>query len=177
MSIKPRYTSFKDGKLFEEAIALTMAMNSSYHQPHELRDLMSQLTGETVPDNLRIFPPFYTDFGKNIIFDEDVFVNSGCHFQDQGGISIGRGTLIGHNVVLATVNHALEPSHDRKNSYAPIDIGQKVWIGSNVTILPGVTVGDWAVIAAGAVVTKDVPAYTVVGGVPAKVIRTIDPES
>ena len=85
--------------------------------------------------------------------------------------------MIGHNVVLATVNHALEPSHDRKNSYAPIDIGQKVWIGSNVTILPGVTVGDWAVIAAGAVVTKDVPAYTVVGGVPAKVIRTIDPES
>ena len=64
MSIKPKYTSFKDGKLFEEAIALTMAMNSSYHQPHELRDLMSQLTGETVPDSLRIFPPFYTDLAK-----------------------------------------------------------------------------------------------------------------
>ncbi|KHD45981.1 DapH/DapD/GlmU-related protein [Streptococcus hongkongensis] len=177
MGIKPKYTSFKDSKLFEEAIALTMAINNSYHQPHELRDLLSQWTGETVPESLRLFPPFYTDFGKNLGFGEDVFVNSGCHFQDQGGITIGRGTLIGHNVVMATVNHALEPSRDQKKFYAPIDIGQKVWVGSNVTILPGVTVGDWPVIAARAVVTKDVLAYTVVGGVPAKVIKAIDPES
>ncbi|WP_041789060.1 DapH/DapD/GlmU-related protein [Streptococcus dysgalactiae] len=176
-----QYTSFKDKALFEEAIALTIKINNTYHEPADLRALMSQLVGKSVPESFRLFPPFYTDFGKNITIGEDVFINSGCHFQDQGGIEIGDGSLIGHNVVLATVNHALEPSQDRKNSYAPISIGRKVWIGSNVTVLPGVTIGDWAVIAAGAVVTKDVPPYTVVGGtvvggVPAKVIKQVDPE-
>lgn len=175
--IERRYTSFKDAALFEEAIALTMEMNSHYHKPEEIRDLMSKITGQKVPDSLRVFPPFYTDFGKNTTFEENVFLNSGCHFQDQGGIHIGQGSLIGHNVVLATVHHALEPSQDRKNSYDSIVIGKHVWIGSNATILPGVTIGDWAVVAAGAVVTKDVPAYTVVGGVPAKVLKKVDPES
>lgn len=175
--IERRYTSFKDAALFEEAIALTMEMNSHYHKPEEIRDLMSEITGQKVPDSLRVFPPFYTDFGKNTTFEENVFLNSGCHFQDQGGIHIGQGSLIGHNVVLATVNHALEPSQDRKNSYDSIVIGKHVWIGSNTTILSGVTIGDWAVVAAGAVVTKDVPAYTVVGGVPAKVLKKVDPES
>lgn len=95
------------------------------------------------------------------------------HFQDQGGIEIGDGTLIGHNVVLATINHDLSPKENRKNHYAPIKIGAHVWIGSNATILPGVTLGDWAVVAAGAVVARDVPAMTVVGGVPAKVLRVV----
>ncbi|MGT2755736.1 DapH/DapD/GlmU-related protein [Streptococcus ovuberis] len=175
--IDRQYTSFGDAQLFEEAIAITMDLNSRYHEPDEVRRLMSQLTGKTVPDSLRVFPPFYTDFGKNITFGEDVFINSGCHFQDQGGIAIGAGSLIGHNVVLATVNHALEPSRNRKNSYDSVVIGKHVWIGSNATVLSGVTVGDWAVIAAGAVVTKDVPPYAVVGGVPAKVLKMVDAES
>ena len=84
--------------------------------------------------------------------------------------------MIGHNVVLATINHDLDPKENRKNHYAPIKIGAHVWIGSNATILPGVTVGDYAVIAAGAVVTKDVPAMTVMGGVPAKVLKAIQEE-
>ncbi|MGG6796216.1 UNVERIFIED_CONTAM: sugar O-acetyltransferase [Streptococcus canis] len=171
------YTTFKDSVLFEEAIKLTMTINNTYHEPEDIRRLMSELIGKKVPESFRLFPPFYTDFGKNITIGENTFINSGCHFQDQGGIEISEGSLIGHNVVLATVNHALEPSLDRKNSYAPIKIGKKVWIGSNATVLPGVSVGDWAVIAAGAVVTKDVPAYAVVGGVPAKVIRQVYPES
>ncbi|EHJ56749.1 hypothetical protein HMPREF9318_01369 [Streptococcus urinalis FB127-CNA-2] len=175
--VKRQYTSFGNPELFEEAIAVTMDINSHYHEPKELRELMSQLIGKKVPDSFRLFPPFYADFGKNITFEEDVFVNSGCHFQDQGGIEIGQGSLIGHNVVLATVNHALEPSQNRKNTYNGITIGNHVWIGSNATILPGVRVGDWAVIAAGAVVSKDVEPYTIVGGVPAKVIKTIDPNS
>ena len=77
------------------------------------------------------------------------FINSGCHFQDQGGIEIGDGALIGHNVVLATINHDLNPKENRKNHYAPIKIGAHVWIGSNATILPGVTIGDWAVVCSG----------------------------
>ena len=91
--------------------------------------------------------------------------------------TIGNGTLIGHNVVLATINHHLSPQYNRKNLYKPITIGNKVWIGSNATILQGVTIGDWSVVAAGAVVTKDVPDYTVVGGVPAKFLRGITKEN
>ena len=144
--------------LFQEAVRIGMELNKEINK------------------SFRLFPPFYTDFGKNITIGKNVFINSCCHFQDQGGITIGDGTLIGHSVVLATINHDLRPSMNRKNHYAPIHIGNHVWIGSNVTILSGVTVGDWSVVAAGAVVTKDVPPMTVVGGVPAKVIRTITEE-
>jgi len=162
--------------LFQEALRIGMEMNTQYHAPEELREIMSRLIGKKVDDSFRLFPPFYTDFGKNINIGKDVFINSGCHFQDQGGITIGDSSLIGHNVVLATINHDLDPRNERKNHYAPIHIGAHVWIGSNATVLPGVTIGDWAVVAAGAVVTKNVPPYTVVGGVPAKVLKTISKE-
>ncbi|MDE7327950.1 MAG: sugar O-acetyltransferase [Lachnospiraceae bacterium] len=150
-----------------------MELNTKYHTPEEIREIMGRLTGKKVEDSFRLFPPFYTDFGKNITIGKDVFINSGCHFQDQGGIEIGDSALIGHNVVLATINHDLNPRENRKNHYAPIKIGTHVWIGSNATILPGVTIGDYAVVAAGAVVARDVPAMTVVGGVPAKKIKAI----
>ncbi len=162
--------------LFQEAIRIGMEMNTQYHSPEELREIMSRLTGKKIDDSFRLFPPFYTDFGKNITIGKDVFINSGCHFQDQGGITIGDGSLIGHNVVLATINHDLNPNNDRKNHYLPINIGTRVWIGSNATILPGVSIGDWAVVAAGAVVTKNVPPYTAVGGVPAKILKAISKE-
>jgi len=163
-------------ELFQEAIRLGMELNNQYHTPEEIREIMGRLTGKKVDDTFRMFPPFYTDFGKNITIGKDVFINSGCHFQDQGGIEIGDGALIGHNVVLATINHDLNPKENRKNHYAAIKIGAHVWIGSNATILPGVTIGDYAVVAAGAVVTRDVPAMTVVGGVPARVLKTIQEE-
>ncbi len=162
--------------LFQEAVRIGMELNCQYHTPEEIREIMGRLTGKKIDDSFRLFPPFYTDFGKNITIGKDVFINSGCHFQDQGGITIGDGSLIGHNVVLATINHDLAPSRNRKNHYAPIKIGSHVWIGSNATVLPGVTAGDWAVIAAGAVVTKDVPAMTVVGGVPAKILKAVPKE-
>ena len=100
----------------------------------------------------------------------------GCKFQDQGGIYIGDDTLIGHNVVLATLNHAKSPMDRSTMIPAPIHIGKRVWIGSNATILPGVTIGDGAIVAAGAVVTKDVPENTIVSGIPAKAMRTISEE-
>ena len=160
-------------ELCQEAIRLGMEMNNQYHTPEELREIMGRLTGKSIDDTFRLFPPFYTDFGKNIIIGKDVFINSGCHFQDQGGIEIGDGVLIGHNVVLATINHDLDPGENRKNHYAPIKIGNHVWIGSNATVLPGVTIGDWAVVAAEAVVTQDIPPLTVVGGVLAKVLKKV----
>lgn len=163
-------------KLFQEAIRIGIELNNSYHTPEELREIMGRLTGKNIDDTFRLFPPFYTDFGKNITFGKEVFINSGCHFQDQGGITIGDGSLIGHNVVLATINHDLDPKNNRKNHYLPVKIGSHVWIGSNATILPGVTIEDWAVVAAGAVVTRDVPDMTVVGGIPAKVLKIISAE-
>ncbi len=167
----------KANSLFQEAIRIGMELNNSYHSPEEIREIFGRLIGKPVEDSFRLFPPFYTDFGKNIHIGKDVFINSGCHFQDQGGVKIGDGAFIGHNVVLATINHDLNPKNNRKNIYAPIVIGNHVWIGSNATILQGVTIGEWAVVAAGAVVTKDVAPYTVVGGVPAKVIKTIEQEA
>ncbi len=166
-----RYAS----ELFQEAIEIGMELNTRYHTPEEIRVIMGKLTGKKIDETFRLFPPFYTDFGKNIKIGRDVFINSGCHFQDQGGIELGDGVLVGHNVVLATINHDLDPAQNRKNHYAPIKIGSHVWIGSNATILQGVTIGEWAVVAAGAVVTRDVPKNTIVGGVPAKTIRTVDP--
>ena len=163
-------------ELFQDAMRLCVEINTKYHQPEELRSLMEKLIGKKVSDTFVLFPPFYTDFGKNITIGENVFINSSCHFQDQGGIEIGDGCQIGHNVVIATVNHALDPKLDRKNEYHPVKLGKRVWIGSNATILPGVTIGDFAVVAAGAVVTKDVEAYSVVGGVPAKLIKKVEKE-
>ena len=163
-------------ELFQEAVRIGMELNTKCHTPEELREIMGRLTGKQIDRSFRMFPPFYTDFGKNITIGKDVFINSGCHFQDQGGIEIGDGALIGHNVVLATINHDLNPKENRKNHYAAIKIGAHVWIGSNATVLPGVTIGDYAVVAAGAVVTRDVPAMTVVGGVPARVLKTIQEE-
>lgn len=160
-------------QLSQRALQITMELNSSYHTPEEIRRILSRLTGGPIPDSFNMFPPFYTDCGVNLHFGEGVFLNSGCRFQDQGGIYIGDYTMIGHNVVLATINHDLDPANRGTNLPKPIRIGKNVWIGANATILPGVTIGDNAVVAAGAVVTKDVQANTVVGGVPAKLLRMI----
>lgn len=159
-------------RMAREAMELTKQLNASCDQ-EEIRGLFAQLTGKPVPDGFAMFPPFSTDFGKNITLGPGVFLNAGCRFQDQGGITIGAGSLIGHNVVLATLNHEMDPRHRGDMHPAPIRIGQRVWIGANATVCPGVTIGDGAVVAAGAVVTKDVPANTVVGGVPARLIRRI----
>ncbi|MDE6723882.1 MAG: sugar O-acetyltransferase, partial [Eubacterium sp.] len=120
------------------------------------------------------FPPFYTDCGKNIHLGENVFINSSCHFQDQGGIYIGNNVLIGHQVTLATLNHMQSPKDRASMIPKAIHIGNDVWIGSNATILQGVTIGDGAIIAAGAVVSKDVAPNTIVGGVPAKFIKNVE---
>ena len=160
-------------RMSDEARRITFRFNTAYHTPDEVRGLLSELFGYRVPESLRVFPPFYTDFGRNITVGRDVFINACCHFQDHGGVTIGDGCQIGHNVVFATLNHGLSPE-DRQNTYpAPIVLGRNVWVGSNATILQGVIIGDNAVIAAGAVVTKDVEPATIVGGVPAKVIRRI----
>ena len=160
-------------ELSQEALRITAELNGAYHTSNEIREIMERLTGRAIDPSFGLFPPFYTDCGKNIKLGKNVFINSGCHFQDQGGITIDDGVLIGHNAVLATLNHNQDPEKRDNLLPAPIHIGRKVWQGANVTVLPGVTIGDNAIVAAGAVVTKDVEPNTVVGGVPAKIIKRI----
>lgn len=160
----------------QEAIRICMEINSRYHTPDELRALMAELTGRPVDAGFTLFPPFNSDCGKNIHLGRDVFVNAGCKFQDQGGIYLGDRVLVGQNVVLATLNHGMDPARRGDLIPAPIRIGNDVWIGANATVLPGVTIGDGAVVAAGAVVTRDVEPLTVVGGVPARPLKRIEPE-
>ena len=157
----------------QEAQKITCELNCRYHDLDEIRELFSKLIGKNVSDDFRLFPPFTTDFGKNIHLGKNVFINSGCRFQDQGGIYMGNNILIGHNVVLATLNHEENPARRGNLIPSPIKIGNDVWIGSNATILAGVTIGDGAIIAAGAVVTNDVAENTVVAGVPARYMRDI----
>ncbi len=160
----------------QEALRITAEINGRYHEPEELRAIFSELIGRPVDESFGLFPPFYTDCGKNIHVGKQVFINMGCKFQDQGGIFIGDGSLIGHNVVLATLNHAIPPEDRSSMLPAPIRIGRHVWIGANATVLPGVTIGDGAIIAAGAVVTRDVPENAIVGGVPARIMRQFKEE-
>ncbi len=168
----PEIQQFMD-EMSEEARRVTFELNGSYHTPDQVRDLLSKLFGHKVDPTLRVFPPFYSDFGKNITIGKNVFINACCHFQDHGGVVLGDGCQIGHNVVFATLNHGLAPEERPTTHPAPIVLGRNVWVGSNATILQGVTIGDNAVVAAGAVVAKDVPADTIVGGVPARPIRHI----
>lgn len=164
-------------KYFYEAYKITSKLNSTYHEPEQIHSLMEELTSRKLDPTFSIFPPFYTDCGKNIKIGKNVFINSGCKFQDQGGICIGDGSLIGHNVVIATLNHSMDASKRANIIPKPVVIGKNVWIGSSSTITPGVRIGDGAVIAAGSVVTKDVASYSLVGGVPAKKIKSLDKNS
>lgn len=157
----------------QQALRISAELNGTYHEPSRVRELLAELTGRPVEESVTVFPPFQSDFGKNIRLGKRVFINSGCRFQDQGGIVIGDDCLIGHNVVLATLNHALDPAHRGDMHPAPIVIGANVWLGANVTVLPGVTIGDNAVVGAASVVTKDVPPNSVAVGSPARVVRSV----
>lgn len=152
---------------------VTAEINAGCHTAEELRALMSELVGYEVDEGFGLFPPIYSDFGRNIKLGRNVFINSGCCFQDQGGIELGDGCMIGHQVVIATLNHDLMPERRASMIPAKVTLGRNVWVGAHATILPGVTIGDNSVVAAGAVVTKDVPANCVAAGVPARVVKRL----
>ena len=156
----------------QEAMRTLAELNGGYHSPDEVRALLSRLTGRKVAESVTVFPPFYSEFGKNLTLGEGVFINMGCRFQDTGGISIGDGTLIGHGSTLTTLNHSVDPARRADMEPAAVVIGHNVWLGAGVTVVPGVTIGDGAVIGGGAVVTRDVPADAIAAGVPARVIRS-----
>ena len=157
----------------QEALKITAELNGQYHTPDEVRQMMAELTASEIDESFGMFPPFYTDCGKNIKIGKRVFINAGCQFQDQGGIEIGDDVLIGPQTIIATLNHDPNPEKRGGMIPKPVKIGDKVWLGARVTICPGVTIGEGAIVGAGAVVTKNVPPRTVVAGVPAKIIKEL----
>lgn len=161
-------------KYSQEALKITSEINSKYNPPEKIRELFSKLTESEIDETFGLFPPFYTDCGKNIKIGKNVFINACCRFQDQGGIEIGDGSLIGHNTTIATLNHDFNPAKRQNLTPRPVKIGKNVWIGSDCTILPGVGIGDGAIIGAGSVVTKSIPANTIAVGNPARVIKEIE---
>jgi len=155
----------------QQALRIIAELNTGYRTPERVRTLLTRLTGTAVDESVVVFPPFYSEFGKNLRLGKNIFINIGCRFQDTGGITIGDGTLIGHGSTLTTLNHSIDPDRRADMTPAPVVIGQQVWLGAAVTVVPGVTIGDGAIVGAGAVVTRDVPANAIVAGVPARLIR------
>ena len=156
--------------------ALTNKLNSRAHSPKKVRKIFGKIIGQKLDEGSWIIPPFYVDFGRNIRVGKNFFMNQACTFMDRGGITIGDDVFIAPKVCLTTINHDFNPYNRRATFCKPIVIKDRVWIGINVTICPGVTIGENSVIAAGSVVTKDVPPNVIVAGNPAKVIRQLDYE-
>lgn len=158
---------------FEKTMSLVAQLNVGYHTPDEIRNLLSQIWGQQLDESVRMFPPFYTAFGKFTTVGKGVFINFNCTFLDRGGITIEDGVFIAPHVQLVTENHPEDPAL-RHNVYtSPIHIKRRAWIGAGAIILPGVTIGENSIIAAGSVVTKDVPDNSIVAGNPARLKRSI----
>ena len=157
------------------AMRLTAQLNQlSFDDVARVREIFSELTGRSVDDSFTLIPPFYTAYGLDIRVGRRVFINQCCTLYDMGGVNIADLVMIGPNVNIITTGHPLPPSERRAYVEAkPIFIEQNVWIATGATIIGGVTVGENSVVAAGAVVTKDVPPNSLVAGVPARVIRSL----
>lgn len=157
----------------QRTMHLVAEMNSGYRTEDEVRVCLSDITRRTVPDNMRVFTPIHINYGPGVSFGSDCFLNFGCTLLALGGITIEDDVFIGPHCVLATEYHPEEPSQRHTLLTKPIVIKQNAWLGANVTVLAGVTIGRNAIVAAGSVVTKDVPDNSVVAGTPARVIREI----
>ena len=157
----------------QRTMQVAAELNSGWHTEEETRVLLRRMGCRQVADDMRVFAPLHINYGPGVSFGRDCFLNFGCTLLALGGITIGDGAFIGPHCVLATEYHPEDPAHRHELLTKPIAIGRNAWLGANVTVLAGVTVGDNAIVAAGSVVTKDVPPDTVVAGVPAKVVRMI----
>jgi acetyltransferase-like isoleucine patch superfamily enzyme len=159
-----------------QAMRLTAEMNKlSFDDVAKVRELFSELTGRKVDDTFILIPPFYSAYGRDIRVGHKVFINQCCTIYDMGGVDIADRVMIGPNVSIITSGHPLQPSERRAYIEAkPIVIEENVWIAAGATILGGVTVGENSVVAAGAIVTKDVPPNSFVAGVPAKIVRSLE---
>ncbi|PXY40435.1 acetyltransferase [Flavobacterium cheongpyeongense] len=162
---KMREASFATKKLLVE-------MNNSSN-PDEIRDFLSQITDTEIDVSVTVLTPLYINYGKHTKIGKNVFINFDCVFLDLGGITIEDNVLIAPKVSLLTEGHPTTIENRHSLIPKPIHIKKNAWIGANATILQGVTIGENAVVASGSVVSKDVPHNTIVGGVPAKFLKTI----
>ena len=152
---------------------LLVQMNNS-SDPAEIRELLSQITGSAIDESVAVFTPLHINYGKHTKIGKNVFINFDCVFLDLGGITIEDNVLIAPKVSLLSEGHPVNPNDRQSLVPGPIHVKKNAWIGAGATILPGVTIGENAVVAAGAVVSKDVAANTIVGGIPAKIIKSIN---
>ena len=162
-------------KLREASFAtkkLLVQLNNSFN-PAEIREVLSQITGSKIDESVAVFTPLHINYGKNTKIGKNVFINFDCTFLDLGGITIDDNVMLAPKVSLLSEGHPVAVNDRQTLTAGRIHIQRGAWIGANATILQGVTIGEKAVVAAGAVVSKDVPANTVVGGIPAKTIKTI----
>ena len=160
-----------------EIVARTTELNARLNSSSSIEEIRRQLSliiGSDIDMSTVIFAPFFTNFGKHIKFGKNVFINHACSFLDLGGITIEDDVQIGPKVNLVTENHPVSPSNRKSLVLGSILIRQNAWIGAGATILPGVTIGQNSIVAAGAVVNKNVPDNTIVGGVPARMIKSIE---
>ncbi|AYN69354.1 sugar O-acetyltransferase [Euzebyella marina] len=161
------------GPAVENTKKLSVLLNNETDS-HKIRNLLAQIIDQEIDESTTVFTPFYTNYGKNIQLGKNVFINHACSFLDLGGITIEDDVMIAPRVNLTSEGHPISAGDRKTLTTGHIYIRQNVWIGANATIFPGVTVGKNSVVAAGAVVTKDVPDNVVVAGVPAKVVKSID---
>lgn len=160
-------------EVVSRTIRLCVEMNATATELDQVRERLSDIIGTRIDESTTIFPPFHTNFGRFIKLGKSVFINHACSFLDIGGITIEDDVQIGPRVNLTSENHPLDPADRKTVILQPILIKRNAWIGAGATILPGVTIGENAIVAAGAVVSRDVPPNTVVAGIPAKVVKSI----
>lgn len=166
----PEYHKLRDVSFATRKLLLQLNQSAD---PEEMRALLSRITGTEINESSAIFPPFYVNYGRHTRIGKNVFINFDCVFLDFGGITIEDGVFIAPKVSLLTEGHPLSPENRHSLTVGHIRIKRNAWIGANATVTQGVTIGENAVVAAGAVVTKDVPDNKVVGGIPAKIIKTV----
>ena len=166
----PEYSKLRDVSFATRKLVLQLNQSAD---PEEMRTLLSRITGTDIDASSAVFPPFHINYGKHTKIGKNVFINFDCVFLDFGGITIEDGVFIAPKVSLLTEGHPISPRDRHSLTVAPIHVRKNAWIGANATIMQGVTIGENAVVAAGAVVSSDVPDNAVAGGTPARVIRAI----
>lgn len=170
----------KDSTLFREIHLvkdnnerLISELNQGYRTPSEVLTYLESITDQKIDASVVVSLPFYTDFGKHIVFGKNIFINQNVQFVDLGGIEIEDDVLIGPMARIISVNHLIDPEKRRGILPQAVKIKKNAWIGANATILPGITIGENSIVAADATVTKDVPNNVIVAGSPARIIKEI----
>lgn len=151
-------------------------MNTGYRTPEEVHEFMGRILDKPLDESTTVLPPLYIDYGKPVTIGKRCFIQQCCTFFGRGGIEIGDDVFIGPKCNLITINHDVNPDNRSATYGKPIKIEDKVWLGINATILPGVTLGYGCIVGANSVVTKDVPPMTIVAGNPARIIKKIEPQ-